>query len=1082
MCDQQKKVKNKKTEGKSQEMKHHHSKQTHGHLHHRQKKFHQSDEDNQDTHSTAEDSLLSDHVSHRYHRKNRGQVSLSETSFTSSYGSSSTFSSSSTTASSSSSSSTSASSSSLSSENSSEGSEEFLLRRPQHSQSCNNISEKHKYIEEEEDTAPLIGTSGHPGKQKQAKGKSSHNGSKQGTRKKTRDTASFRKSKSMEALTFPSENEGNEEEQERRKNEIRKNLMKEKMKFSAFLNEITRQVLSPMRLTTLGVTDAQKPSGTESASSKSEDKRRHQRSRPVSADSVTSSQYSHSQLSKSNSSHHHRRHDSPDSPKSCADISYSERHPSWSQTSQHCSRSPSWKQNRRRNQGDIQRCHHSPSYHRYARDKSPHRHRRCYSPVSYSSYDDCDSSSYHHDKRSPHNHYEDDHDGGRYGTLTHSRHHDPANPQQSEDHLHHRRGYFPRRGGRHSPTYHHEEHHKHHQQIRNSSSQHHKDRPIKGHHHSNHLNTKRPTTPRHGNQAQNDKPKHHPGEPRDLAHHHGLKDQHHPNRQHGDQILQQNHSVHGHGRPHQRSKSSEFGDRHKPSHHHHGDDHKAVQQPDSQNSHQEHRYGAHHIPKRPHYHGDSPSHEDRHNSSHHGNHNSGILENHLGDSSHPEPHLHKHEPQHEETHRHIKGESAVRLPPHQMGVLSCKLDPTRKMNTTSGRDEEQTDFTVPSIPQEPTREMDKITLPKGENKGQSLLTSAVKMECFGDFLNSHKILEEELQRTRMELSNLTESFKILHENCSSTQQTNSLLEQKLNSVTKSMEGERQRLSQRISALTEQLTSAKYTNNVETFNVNSVLSEANDHFFADDTISQLMLPLAPPPAQFMDSQNYEKVKAAGQEQCLGSVPEEEESDWSEMGEEIPRFLLTNRNQAWPPREADVDKDSESEEILCLHSPRPLQVPHLKFTIHNEILPAPPGNACLSAITDESAFRMAASQNLGSTILIRSTSLEQIPLACHQMPKELRGTEAMMDLHHPGDEAIDDLDNEIIHHWRRNNDRDGRALEADSAPCSLQSVEQMLNQFMCKEPQSSEGICQRRSDMHGWTGGIAEEVLGGEQTQL
>ncbi|XP_077360994.1 uncharacterized protein LOC144006160 isoform X2 [Festucalex cinctus] len=1110
MCDQQQKVKHKKTDAKSQEMKQHHSKQNQHHPHHHHHKFHQSDEDNQDTHSTAEDSLLSDHLphhhhhhhhdSHHYHHKlSHDQLSLSETSFTSSYGSSSsTFSSSSTTASSSSCSSssnsspTSASSSSLSSESSSEGSGRFLLRRPQHSQSCTNISEKCKYVEEGEDAAPLIGNRGHGGKQKQEKGKSARNGSKQGTQKKTHE--SFRKSKSMEALTRPAEKDGhaNEEEEERRKNEVRKNLMKEKMKFSAFLNEITRQVLSPMRLTTLGVTNAQKASSSEPTSVRSRksesnaDPSRQQSRRPVSADSVDSSRYSHNQLSKSKSAHHHRSRRSPDSPnhvqarpRSCTDISCLERHPSWSQTSQRCSRSPSCKQHRRRHY--IGCRHHSdrhgPSYHRYPRSKSPHHRRRRYSPVFYPSHGDSDSSSYYHDKRSPRSH-----DGGHSGGFTphHADCRDPTFHQQSD-----RRYQFynhanvPRYGDHHSAMYHREEHHNRaaaHHQIRNTSSAspHHKDHPSKTHHHSNHLNMKRPTTPRHGNQAQgcdqSNKPysKHHHGN------HHGIE-QHHSFRP-------GNRGDHGDGghHPHQKAKPNEFGEHHRPSHRspnrqrHSGDDLKELHRPDdeeSQNSYQEHRSGSHHSPNRDDHHTQhggrhSPNgqhhnrdHVNSHRQHHHGDHKSPNSQKHEGHHSrnhqnHHEPHqnklLSKNEPEHEDKRVLINRESAPGLPPHQKkAVLSCKMDSTRKMISPSGRDEEQTDFTGPSKLQEATHEMDKIMTLQEENEGlqQSLLKSAVKMEYFGEFLNSHKLLEEELQRTRVELSNLTESFKILHENCSSTQQTNSLLEQKLNSMTRSMEGERERLSRRISALTEQLAGAKFDNNMDTSNINSVLNQTNEHLHLDDAVSQVMLPLAPPPLQFMDSQNYEKVTTTtGQEQCLGSVPEEEESDWSEMGEEIPRFILTgsNRSQAWMHREGDMDKDSES-----------------------------------GGMTGDSTFRITAGQNLGSTVLIRSASLEELPLACHQMPKELRGTEAMMDLHHPGDEASDDLDNEIIHHWRTT--RDGRASEAESAPCSLQSVEQMLNRFMC-EPQPGEGICQSRSEMHGWTGGIAEEVLGGEQTQL
>eukprot|EP00064_Thunnus_orientalis_P001782 superscaffoldBa00000122_g1785 len=369
---------------------------------------------------------------------------------------------------------------------------------------------------------------------------------------------------------------------------------------------------------------------------------------------------------------------------------------------------------------------------------------------------------------------------------------------------------------------------------------------------------------------------------------------------------------------------------------------------------------------------------------------------------------------------------------------------------------------------EKAHELGKMMIFQGQNEGlhHSLLQTAVRMECLGEeFMSSQKLLEAELQRTRVELSNLTERFKRLHDNCSSAQQTNNLLEQKLHSV-----------------------------------VTSVLHKTDHHFRSDDAINQVILPIAPPPAQFMDSLNYGKAKAAGQEQPLGPVPEEEESDWSEMGEETPRFILTgsNRGQAWRHREGDLDKDSESggEEIVRRPSPFPLQIPHLQFTIHNEILPVPKTSACPSGfknlpecMTGESTYRIATSPNHGSAMLIRSASLEEIPLARHHMQKELRGTEAMMDLHHPGDEAIEDLDNEIIHHWRTSNDRDtvmgrpieSRVSEADSSLAGLQSAERMLNHFIC-EPQPSEGKGQGRAEVHGWTGGIPDEVLKGERTQL
>ena len=259
----------------------------------------------------------------------------------------------------------------------------------------------------------------------------------------------------------------------------------------------------------------------------------------------------------------------------------------------------------------------------------------------------------------------------------------------------------------------------------------------------------------------------------------------------------------------------------------------------------------------------------------------------------------------------------------------------------------------------------------------------------------------------------------------------------------------------------------------------MLHKTDLHFQSDDGMNQVVPPITPPPDEFMDSHNYEKPKASGQDQSLGSVPEEEESDWSEMGDETPQFILTgsNRGQVWRNQDGDVDKDSESgcEDIFRPHLPRPLQIPHLQFTLHNENLS--------DGITGEGTYRITMSPNLGSAILIRSASLEEIPLARHHMQKELRGTEAMMDLHHQGAEAIVDLDDEIIHHWRTNTDRpiEGRTSETDSSPSSLQSAERMLNHFTCG-PQPAEGPGQGRAEVQGWTGGIPEEVLKGERTKL
>lgn len=242
---------------------------------------------------------------------------------------------------------------------------------------------------------------------------------------------------------------------------------------------------------------------------------------------------------------------------------------------------------------------------------------------------------------------------------------------------------------------------------------------------------------------------------------------------------------------------------------------------------------------------------------------------------------------------------------------------------------------------------------------------------------------------------------------------------------------------------------------------------------------MVLPITPPPAQFMDGHNYGKANASMQEQSLGSVPEEEESDWSEMGEETPRFILMGSNrQPWRFREGDLDKDSESggDEFIRPHSPRPHQIPHLQFTIHNERLS--------DDLLREPTYRSTASPNLSSPLLIRSASLEELPLARHHTQKELRDAEAMIDLHHQGDKSHEDLDNDIIHHWRGSGEMgivgrqtDGRMLVAERGSMgSLQSAERMLSRFMHESHKGGN------DQGHGWTGGIPEEMLKDDRTQL
>ncbi|KAK0143952.1 Tight junction-associated protein 1 [Merluccius polli] len=307
---------------------------------------------------------------------------------------------------------------------------------------------------------------------------------------------------------------------------------------------------------------------------------------------------------------------------------------------------------------------------------------------------------------------------------------------------------------------------------------------------------------------------------------------------------------------------------------------------------------------------------------------------------------------------------------------------------------------------------------QNEDLHHSLLQTAVRMECLGEeFMTSHQVLEAELQKTRVELSHLTDKFKRLQDNYSSTQQTNNLLEHKLQSVAQHMEGERERLNHRITALTDQLATAAPDPRLEMLHVTSSLhTNLERHFRPDDPTNQFVLPVAPPPPQFVDSQNYGKPKGPNQNQSLVSVPEEEESDWSEMGDETPRFLLTgsNRFQAasagflpwrseerrgggWPGQgDGDGDSESGGEEFVRHHPPGSLHLPHLHFTLHHhEMFPPPPDDGCPAAYRIMTDGQGASGEHGSSPVRLRSSpicrrsiSLEEIAGACHHMQQQER----------------------------------------------------------------------------------------------
>ncbi|KAK6316851.1 hypothetical protein J4Q44_G00122510 [Coregonus suidteri] len=422
----------------------------------------------------------------------------------------------------------------------------------------------------------------------------------------------------------------------------------------------------------------------------------------------------------------------------------------------------------------------------------------------------------------------------------------------------------------------------------------------------------------------------------------------------------------------------------------------------------------------------------------------------------------------------------------------------RRTLLPTNQDEQQTGYSgsAASLHKEGS-EVDRIMMLQGQNKDlhHSLLQTAVRMECMGtEFKSSHQLLE-------------------LRDNYSYTQQTNNLLERKLHSVAQSMDGEREHLNQRITALTDQLSSAKSTiHSMETINVTSLLQEALDkHFHPDDSVNQFLLPVAPPPVQFMDSHHYGKVTTKGEDLSLGTLPEEEESDWSEMGDEAPKCILRSVGghhggtafQPWRQEricwegqgEGDTESESGGEEIVRRHPPRSLQIPNLHVTIHSETLPAPMDDVTLTTSfknsadgPEEDGYRVTASRKLGSPIRILSASLDEIPSSRGQKHRQeeqhgqLKGTEAMMDLHQPEDGTMDDSEDEIIRNWRTRSEDMGddggvdvREVDLGSSLDNLQSAQNMLNHFICQlQPSVEEG--------RGWTGGVPDEVLNGERTQL
>lgn len=257
--------------------------------------------------------------------------------------------------------------------------------------------------------------------------------------------------------------------------------------------------------------------------------------------------------------------------------------------------------------------------------------------------------------------------------------------------------------------------------------------------------------------------------------------------------------------------------------------------------------------------------------------------------------------------------------------------------------------------------------------------------------------------------------------------------------------------------------------------------------SDEAANQIMLPSTPPPIQFMDHSHYGK---AGDDQALGPVPEEEESDWSEMGDEVRHCVpighqegaailtwIRGHQSRWV--EGDTESESGGEEPVRKYLPRPLQIPHLQFTVHPETLPIPVADVSPSSFQTshgdpaDDHHHSPPSRKLGSPIRILSASMEEISdagLALQELKGHLKCTEAVMDLHGDAAEYTEE-ETKIVLSWTEGHGHGmaggggGGGGGSGARQSTLHEAERLLHCYISQAPS-----------------GVAEEVLKGERTKL
>ena len=264
-------------------------------------------------------------------------------------------------------------------------------------------------------------------------------------------------------------------------------------------------------------------------------------------------------------------------------------------------------------------------------------------------------------------------------------------------------------------------------------------------------------------------------------------------------------------------------------------------------------------------------------------------------------------------------------------------------------------------------------------------------------------------------------------------------------------------------------------------------------------------------------HYNQIPGTVDNQSLGPVLEEEESDWSIAGggiqQGVPKgpgggqrsvtaFLPWKQEQGRyvgpkQDRKDEVDAGSGSgrDEGARGHPPHSLQIPHLQFTMHPETLPVPTADVSLArfrSTTNSPAgqgYSVMAMQNMSSPIRCLSASMEETcatGVKPHQPgPAKPRPcTELLVNLHHPEEDTLEDYDgDEILCNWRKINyigigggtGNIGGHFEPGASLSSYQAAPRMVSHLVCRlQPIDVE--------TQGWIGEMSEEVLNGERTQL